>query len=45
MAPLKIATFRRLWVGLIIFNMGHLIQIHPESFCETSLPDNSVDAV
>jgi len=26
-------------------NMGHLIQIHPESFCETSLPDNSVDAV
>lgn len=32
MAPLKIATFRRLWVGLIIFNMGHLIQVVASSW-------------
>lgn len=25
MAPLRIPTFRRLWFGLIIFNLGHLV--------------------
>lgn len=25
--------------------LGDLIKIHPESFCETSLPNGSVDAV
>lgn len=32
MAPLRIATFRRLWVGLIIFNLGHLIQVVASSW-------------
>lgn len=26
-APLRIAAFRRLWMALIIFNLGHLIQV------------------
>lgn len=32
MAPLRIATFRRLWIGLIIFNLGHLIQVVASSW-------------
>jgi MFS family permease len=32
MAPLRIATFRRLWIALIIFNLGHLIQVVASSW-------------
>ena len=32
MAPLRIGTFRRLWVGLIVFNLGHLIQVVASSW-------------
>lgn len=31
-APLRIANFRRLWVALIIFNLGHLIQVVASSW-------------
>lgn len=31
-APLRIAMFRRLWIGLIIFNLGHLIQVVASSW-------------
>lgn len=31
-APLRIPTFRRLWIGLIIFNLGHLIQVVASSW-------------
>jgi MFS family permease len=32
MAPLRIASFRRLWVALVIFNLGHLIQVVASSW-------------
>jgi len=32
MAPLRIAGFRRLWVALVIFNLGHLIQVVASSW-------------
>lgn len=32
MAPLRIANFRRLWVALIVFNLGHLIQVVASSW-------------
>lgn len=32
MAPLRIPTFRRLWFGLIVFNLGHLIQVVASSW-------------
>ncbi|MFP5330750.1 MAG: MFS transporter [Acidimicrobiia bacterium] len=32
MAPLRIATFRRLWLALIVFNLGHLIQVVASSW-------------
>lgn len=32
MAPLRIAAFRRLWIALIIFNFGHLIQVVASSW-------------
>lgn len=31
-APLRIANFRRLWIGLIVFNLGHLIQVVASSW-------------
>ena len=31
-APLKVATFRRLWMALIIFNLGHLILVVASSW-------------
>lgn len=31
-APLRIPTFRRLWIGLIVFNLGHLIQVVASSW-------------
>ena len=31
-APLRIPTFRRLWIGLIIFNLGHLILVVASSW-------------
>jgi len=31
-APLKIATFRRLWIALIIFNLGHLVFVVASSW-------------
>lgn len=31
-APLRIAAFRRLWIALIIFNFGHLIQVVASSW-------------
>ena len=32
MAPLRISTFRRLWGALIVFNLGHLIQVVASSW-------------
>ncbi len=32
MAPLRIAGFRRLWVALIIFNLGHLVLVVASSW-------------
>lgn len=31
-APLRIANFRKLWIGLIVFNLGHLIQVVASSW-------------
>lgn len=32
MAPLKIAVFRRLWIALVIFSLGHLVQVVASSW-------------
>ena len=32
MAPLRIATFRRLWIALVIFSLGHLVQVVASSW-------------
>lgn len=32
MAPLRIPTFRTLWIALIIFNLGHLVQVVTSSW-------------
>lgn len=32
MAPLRIAVFRRLWIALVIFSLGHLVQVVASSW-------------
>ncbi len=39
-APLRIADFRRLWIALIIFNSGHLVQIVASSWLILELTES-----